>query len=126
MEEHNGKRKRKQEKNQYCAYSSGEILYLRVLQGHAGRKLIDPSLQDNVLMPDDFFKYNYHVGCAINLHSIINSGLIPGGQNLSKRQTVFFLPVNPMDKEHRDPETIDLEAPRLARYMQTAWKNIKT
>ena len=29
---------------------------------------------------------NYHVGCAIDLHSIINSGLIAGGQNLSKRR----------------------------------------
>ena len=85
-------------------------------------KVVDPSLQDNVLIPDGFFKYIYHVGCAINLHSIINSGLIPGGQNLSKRQTVFFLPVDPMDKEHKDPEKIDLEAPRLARYMHTAWK----
>ena len=41
---------------------------------------------------------------------------------MSKRQTVLFLPVNPMDKDHKDPETIDLEAPRLARYMHTAWK----
>ena len=56
------------------------------------------------------------------LHSIINSGLIPGGQNLSNRQTVFFLPVNPMDKEHKDPDTIDLGAPRLAQYMHEAWK----
>ena len=32
-----------------------------------------------------FLKYIYHVGCAINLHSIINSGLTPGGQNLSNR-----------------------------------------
>ena len=107
---------------QYCIDSSGEILYLRALQGHSGRNLIDPSLQDNVIILDVFFQYIYHVGCAINLHSIINSGLIPGGQNLSKRQTVFFLPVNPMDKEHKDPEKIDLEAPRLARYMHTAWK----
>ena len=105
-----------------CSASSGAILYLRALQGHSGRNLIDPSLQDNVLIPDDFFKYIYHVGCAINSHSIIDSGLIPGGQNFSKRQTVFFLPVNPMDKEHKDPETIDLEAPRLAQYMHTAWK----
>ena len=91
-------------------------------QGHSGRNLIDPSLQDSVLIPDDVFKYIYHVGCAINLHSIVNSGLIPGGQNLSNRQTVFFLPVNPLEKEDKDPETIDLEAPRLARYLQTAWK----
>ena len=74
------------------------------------------------MIPDGFFKYIYHAGCAINLHSIINSGLIPGGQNLSKRQTVFFTSVDPMDKEHNNPETIDLEAPRLARYMHTAWK----
>ena len=70
---------------QYCADSSGTILYLRALQGHSGRNLIDPSLQDNVVIPDCFFKYIYHVGCAINLHSIINSGLIPGGQNLINR-----------------------------------------
>ena len=77
--------------SQYCTDSSGEILYLRDLQGHSGRNLIDASLQDNVLIPDDFFKYIYHVGCPFNLHSIINSGLIPGGQNLSKRQTDSIL-----------------------------------
>ena len=107
---------------QYCTDSSGEIRYLRSLQGHSGCNPIDPSLQDNVLIPDDFFEYIYHVGCAINLHSIINSGLIPGGQYFSKRQTVFFLLVNPMDKEHKDPDTIDLGTPRLARFMHTAWK----
>ena len=37
---------------QYCTDPSGEILYLRPLQGHLGRYLIDPSLQDNVLIPD--------------------------------------------------------------------------
>ena len=107
---------------QYCTGSSGTILYLRALQGHSGRNLIDPSLQDNVVIPDGFFKCVYHVGCAINLHSIIDPGLIPGGQNLSNRQTVFFLLVEPMDKEHKDPETIDLGAPRLAQYMHKAWK----
>ena len=107
---------------QYCADSSGTILYLRALQGHSRRNLIDPSLQDNVLIPDDFFKYTYHVGSAINLHSIINSRLTPGGQNLSNRQTVFFLPVDPKDKEHKGPDTIDLGSPRLAQYMHKAWK----
>ena len=70
---------------QYCSDSSGEILYLRALQGHSGRNLIDPSLHDNVLIPNNFFEYIYRVGCAINLHSIINSGLTPGGQNLNIR-----------------------------------------
>ena len=107
---------------QYCTDSSGVILYLRGLQGHSGRSLIDPTLQDNVVIPSDFFQYIYHVGCAINLHSIINSGLIPGGQNLSNRQTVFFLPVDPMNKNHRVPATIDLSEPRHAQYMHEAWK----
>ena len=68
---------------QFCTDPSGqEILYLRALQGHSGRNLIDPSLQDNVFILDDFFEYIYHIGCAINLHSITNSGLKAGGQNL--------------------------------------------
>ena len=111
---------------QCCSDSSGAILYLRALQCHSGRSLVDPTLQDNVVIPSGFFKYIYHVGCAINLHSIINSGLIPGGQNLSNRQTVFFLPVNPMDKNHKDPDKIDLEAPRHAQYMHKAWKKHQT
>ena len=107
---------------QHCAESSGTILYFRALQGHSGRNLIDPTLQDNVLIPEDFFKFIYHVGCAINLHSTINSGLIPGGQNLNNRQKIFFLPVDPMDKNHKYPDTIDLNAPRDAQYMHKAWK----
>ena len=87
------------QKYQYCTDSSGTIVYLRALQGHSGCSLIDPTLQDNVNIQSNFFQNIYHVGCAINLHSIINSGLIPGGQNLSNRQTVFFLLVDPMDKE---------------------------
>ena len=66
---------------QYCTDPSGEILYLRALQGHSGRNPIDPTLQDNVLIPNNFFEYIYHIGCAVNLHSFTNSGLIPGGQN---------------------------------------------
>ena len=107
---------------QYCTDSSGIILYLRALQGHSGRSLIDPTLQDNVIIPNGFFQFIYHVGRAINLHSIHNSGLTPGGQNLSNRQTVFFLPVDPMDKNHKDPDVIDLGAPRLAQYMHKGWQ----
>ena len=79
--------------------------------------------KNNVLIPNDFFEYTYHIGCAINLHSIMNSGLIPGRQNLSKRQTVFFTSVDPMNKEHRDPEGIDLETPRLAG-RDRIWPNL--
>ena len=74
------------------------------------------------MIPDGFFEYIYHVKCAIKIHSIINSGLISGRQNLSNRQTVFFLLVDPMDKEHKDLDTIDLGTPRRAQNMRKAWK----
>ena len=93
---------------QYCTDDSGIIVYFRALQGHSGRSLIDPSLQDNVMTQSNF--------------SIINSGLIPGGQNSSKRQTVFFLLVDPRDKNHKDPEKIDLSVPRRAQNLHNAWK----
>ena len=101
-------------------------MYFRTLQGHSGRNLIDPSLQDNVIIQSNFFQYIYHVGCAFNLHSIISLGLIPGGQSLSKRHTVFLLSVDPTDKNHKDPDVIDLSVPRHAQYLHKAWKNIKT
>ena len=107
---------------QYCYDDSGRILYLGALQGHSGSNLIDPTLQDNVLIGPGIFPYFYHVGCAFNLYSIINNGLILGGQNLSRRQTVLFLPVDPRNESHRDPEYIDFSVPRLARYMHSAWK----
>ena len=107
---------------QYCSDNSGTILYLRALQGHSGSDLIDPLLQDNVLIGTGIFHFIYHVGCAFNLHSVINNGLVPGGQDLSRRQSVFFLPVDPRKEDHKDPEYIDYSAPRHARYLQNAWK----
>ena len=107
---------------QYCSDNSGRILYLRALQGHSGNNLIDPTLQDNVVIGSGIFHCIYHIGCAFNLHSIINNGLIPGGQDLSRRQTVFFLPIDPRDTDHKDPEHIDFSVPRRARYVHSAWK----
>ena len=42
---------------QYCSDISGIIVYLRALQGHPGRSLIDPSLQDNVAIQSGFFHH---------------------------------------------------------------------
>ena len=59
---------------------------------------------------------------------LTNSGLILGGQNLRKRQTVFFTSVDPMNKEHRDPNIIDLEAPsgKSKKHQNTVyWVDIK-
>ena len=101
---------------------SGIIIYFRALQGHSGRNLIDLPLQDNVVIPSGFFQDIYHIGCGFSLHSIINSGFIPGGQNSSKTQTIFFLPVDPRDKSHKDPDEIDLNVPRHAQHLHNAWK----
>ena len=50
---------------QYCSDNSGTILYLRALQGHSGRILIDPSLQDNVIIQCGLFPtYLPHRMCA--------------------------------------------------------------
>ena len=62
------------------------------------------------------------MGSTFNLYSIVSNGLVPGGQNLSRRQTVSFLPVDPRNESHKDPEYIDFSAPCLARYMHRAWK----
>ena len=75
-----------------------------------------------MVIQSGFFQHIHHIGCAFNLHSIINNGLIPGGQNSSKRQTVFFLPIDPRDKGHQDPAHIDFSVPRRAQYLHSAWK----
>ena len=49
---------------QHCTDISGTILYLRALQGHSGRNLIDPLLQDIVIIQCGFFQHIYHIGCA--------------------------------------------------------------
>ena len=54
---------------QYCVnpYSADTISYLRSIQGHSGGKHIDPTLQDNVLLPSDFAEHIYHVGSSHDL-----------------------------------------------------------
>ena len=58
---------------QYCTDGSGIIVYFRALQGHSGRNLIDPSLQDNVIIQRGFFQHFYHIGCAFNLQQWIDT-----------------------------------------------------
>ena len=62
---------------QYCSDNLGTIIYLRALQGHSGSNLIDPALQDNVVIGPGIFRYIYHVGSNFNLHSIVRNGLVP-------------------------------------------------
>ena len=68
------------------------FLYFRAIPGHSGGNDIDPELQDNVLKPEDFTKYIYHIGNVSEMYSTIRNGLIPGGGSLKRgRQSVFSL-----------------------------------
>ena len=116
------KAKAKPQPREYRSDYLGSIIYLRALQGHSWDSLIDLPLQDHVLIGPGAFPYIYHVGSDFSISSILSNGLIPGGQNLSRRQSVFFLPVDPRDENHRDPENIDYSVPRHARYVQNTWK----
>ena len=75
---------------QYCSDSSGTILYFR-FQGHSGNNLIDPTLQDNVVIATGIFPYIYHVGCTFNLHSIINNGLVLGWSKFEQKTNSVLL-----------------------------------
>ena len=39
-----------------------------------------------------------------------------------KRQTEFFVPLDPMDKSHKDLDVIDLNVPGHAQYLHKAWR----
>ena len=43
-------------------HSSKLFLHFKTIQGHYGNNLVDPTLQDNVLLPEDFTEYICHVG----------------------------------------------------------------
>ena len=120
-----GKRKRREEHISYCLnpFSSDEFLYFRAIQGHSGGALVDPLLQDSVLLPYDFTEYIYHIGNAFEMHSMIKRGLIPGGTSLRRdRESVFYAAVNPMDARLDLKEVeYDPDKPRIAPHKQT-WK----
>ena len=109
---------------QYCVdpLSADTILHLRAIQGHSGGKHINPTLQDNVLLPSDFAEHIYHVGSSHDTHSIIQSGLIPGGKDVKKvRHAVFFTAVNPLYIDHDREKDYDVTQPRIAVYKHI-WK----
>ena len=109
-------------RHQFCSDNSGRILYLRFFKDTL---TISFFLRKGTGQCNDWegiFHYIHHIGCAFNFHSVINNELMPGGQDLSRRQAVFFLPIDPRDKDHEDLENIDFSVPRRARYVHSAWK----
>ena len=79
------------------------------MQGHSGGKHIDPTLQDNVLLQSDCAEHIYHVGGSHDTHSIIQSGLIPGGKDVKKGSMQFCSgPNGPMNlrEEYQEAKRI--------------------
>ena len=83
------------------------------------REQINPALQDNALLPSDFGEYIHHVGSSHDMHSIIQSGLIPRGKD---RQTVFSTAVIPMSILLHKQRGHDGTKPGIEVYKQN-WKN---
>ena len=118
---------------QYCLKPNcpETLQYLRAIQGHSGKAhsgnaRINPTLQDNVMLPKDFTKYVYHVGNGKELRSTVRNGLVPGGFSTETcKQAVLFTVVNPMDDEQGLRETFcDLSRARIAPYKNT-WKALQ-
>ena len=102
-------------KKGFSPHSSEHVLYFRGIQEHSGGTLVDPTLQDDVLLLDDFAEDIYHIRNGHDMHSIIQGGLNPGGKSLKRdRQSMFFTAVNPM-YANQDPEEVqcDLDKPRI-------------
>ena len=104
---------------QYCPDYLGSIIYLRALQGHSGNNIIDLEMQDHVLITPGIFTYIYHVGSNFK-YSFNSQQRIDTWRSRIKREDnlYFFLPVDPRDENHRDPDNIDYSVPRRAQYKQ--------
>ena len=74
---------------QYCVNpnSSNQLLYLRAIQKHSGDNVVDPALQDNVLLPKRFTEYLFHVGNANELNSVIRNWITSRKNKPQKRKT---------------------------------------
>ena len=102
--------------------SSKHFLYFRAIQGLSGDNFVDPALQDNVLLPEDPTEYINHIGKVSEKHSIIRSGLIPGGRS-SRKGTgkLFFTTVNPMDDDQSMEKPMRLGQAE-DRSIQNTWR----
>ena len=108
---------------QCCTDPSGqEILYLRALQGHSGRNLNDPSSTGQCLDSGRFLQVHLSRWMCNQFTFHHQFRIDTGRSKFEQTSDSIFLPVDPMDKEHKDPETIDLGTLRPSQYMHKAWK----
>ena len=60
--------------------SRGELVYIRVIQGHTGGKTIMPELIGHVSIPSNWKEFIFHRGCSYDHRSITETGLVVGGK----------------------------------------------
>ena len=108
---------------QDCSDYLGTIIYFRALQGHSGSNLIDPTLQDNVLIGPGIFPYIYHVGrqfqSLFNYQQWIGTWRSEFEQKTKRFSSCLLI------QEIKDTETLNIWTSLyhvLARYMHSAWK----
>ena len=106
---------------QYCTDDSGKIIYFRALQGHSERNLMDPSLQDNVVIQSGFSNIFtiLDVRSIFILSSTLDSYLEVRIRARDKQYSSCLLI---LEKSHKDPDEIDLNVPRRAPNLHNAWK----
>ena len=73
---------------------------------------VDSSLQDNVKISFNWSECIFYDGSSLDLHSILQSGLIVGGKDTKEgRQTTFFTAVNSVSELQKD-ERYDVTEPQ--------------
>ena len=123
MEEHNGKRRRKQEN-------------ISILYRSFRRNSLPPS-SSRSFRTQSHWSYTAGQLCwfrtissstftTSDVQSIYTASRIQDWYRedkiWAKDKRCSSRPVDPVNKEHKDPETVDLKAPRLAWYHQKKWK----
>ena len=113
---------------QYCLNpnASKHFLFFRSIQGHSGDNLVDPAMQDNVLLPEDFTKYIWHIGNVSEIHSITRSGLFPEKKSQKREAIPVFHcrePDGRWSQHWRNSMRIGQAKDRtIHRYLETSYK----
>ena len=95
--------------------SSKHFLYFRAIQGLSGGNLVDPALQDNVLLPEDPTEYINHIGKVSEVDWSQEEGVSKGTGKL------FFTAVNPMDDDQSMEKPMRLGQAE-DRSIQNTWR----
>ena len=109
----------------YCQNSCGILLYIRALQGHIGRDLIEAEVMGHVAIPFKWKQFLFHRGCSFNLKSILVAGLVAGRKESREgRQTVGFTHLDPWRNEIEEQFQGDMSKPRRV-HCKTEWKRVQ-